>query len=162
MIIVSDASPLINLARIGTLGLLRQLYGKISIPQAVWYEIVVEGAGRPGADEVERADWIETHVVCNESLVQALREDLDAGEAEAIALGLEIQAGLLLMDEHRGRESARHLGLSPVGLIGILIEAKRRGLLPGVRDSLKRLRNEAGFRLNETLFQRVLQDQGEA
>jgi predicted nucleic acid-binding protein len=116
--IVSNASVLINLVRIGKLGLLHQLYGELVIPEAVWKEVVIEGAGQPGADEVKAATWIKMHPVTNRQLVQALRQDLDAGEAEAIALTLEIEAGLLLMDERLGRETAHHLGLRYMGLMG--------------------------------------------
>jgi hypothetical protein len=90
VIVVSDASALINLARIGELDLLRRLYSGLVIPQAVWREVVVEGAGQPGADEVDAASWIEAKEVTNEHLVRALRQDLDAGEAEAIVLALEL------------------------------------------------------------------------
>jgi predicted nucleic acid-binding protein len=87
---------------------------------------------------------------------------LDAGEAEAIALALEIGAELLLMDDRLGRESARHLGLHYTGLIGVLIEARRKGLIRAVKPHLDALRDIAGFRLRETLYLRVLQDEGEA
>lgn len=159
---VSDASPLINLARIGSLDLLRQLYSRIALPEAVRLEVVVVGAGRPGSSEVEAADWIDLCVVHNIQLVQALQEDLDAGEAEAIALAVESGADLLLMDEHRGRETARHLGLRPFGLVGVLAEAKHAGLLSSVRLALDRLRDVAGFRVHPALYDRVLQDEGEA
>ena len=115
MSVVSNASPLINLARIGKLTLLHDLYGELIVPEAVWQEAVVEGAEQPGADEVESATWIKTQAATNRQLVNALQQDLDAGEAEAIALTLEIGAELLLMDEHLGRETARHLGLCYVG-----------------------------------------------
>lgn len=82
MRIVSNASPLINLARIGKLDLLRELYGKLLIPEAAWREVVVDGAGQPGADEVEGAVWIERRVAKNKQLVQALLQELDAGESE--------------------------------------------------------------------------------
>jgi predicted nucleic acid-binding protein len=65
----------------------------------------------------------------NRQLLRVLQQELDAGEAEAIALTLEIEAKLLLMDERVGRETARHLGLRYTGLIGVLIEAKHKGLL---------------------------------
>jgi len=84
MKIVSNSSPLINLARIGKLGLLRELYGELIIPEAVWHEVVVEGSGQPGADEVKGADWIKAQVVTNRDLKRALQQELDAGEAEAI------------------------------------------------------------------------------
>lgn len=96
MSIISNASPLINLARIRQFHLLRQLYSEIIIPAGVWREIVVEGSGQPGAEEVKAADWIKTETVQNEKLVHALRQELDAGEAEAIALAVEKRAELLL------------------------------------------------------------------
>lgn len=161
MIVVSDASPLINLARIGELGLLRQLYGEIVIPQAVWQEVVVEGAGQPGADAVGKASWIRAQEVTNEHLVRALRQDLDAGEAEAIALALELEAPLLIMDERLGRQTAGHLGVRYLGLIGVLIAAKRGGLIGAVRPRLDVLRDKAGFRVSDALYQRILRDQGE-
>ena len=162
MKVVSNASPLINLARIGELDLLYRLYEEIAIPEAVRYEVVIEGVGRPGAQKVEKADWIHSRATTHAVLVRALRENLDAGEAETIALGLEIEADLLLMDEHQGRESARHLGLRVTGLIGVLIEAKHRGLIDSVRTLLEKLREVAGFWIDEELFQRVLQDENEA
>ena len=162
MTVVSNASPLINLARIGQLELLRELYGILVIPEAVWLEVVVEGTGQPGWDEVKAATWITTQAVVNKRLVQALQQDLDAGEAEAIALAVETEAELLLMDERLGRESARHFGLRYVGLIGVLVEAKRKGLVRAVRPYLNELRDIAGFRIRDTLYIRVLQDEGEA
>ena len=162
MRIVSNASPLINLARIGRLDLLCQLYGELTIPEAVWHEVVVEGAGQPGADEVKAAGWIRTQAIANRPLVRALQQELDAGESEAIALVLEIGAELLLMDEHLGRETARHLGLRYIGLIGILIEARRKGLISAVKPHLDALRDMAGFRVSGALYRQVLQDEGEA
>lgn len=132
MMIVSDASSLINLARIGELNLLRKLYGEIIVPDAVWHEVVVNGAGQPGAETIHAAVWVKRASVKNRYLVQALTQDLDAGEAEAIALALEIKAELLLMDERLGRESAHYFGLHYVGLIGALIEAKHKGLILAV------------------------------
>lgn len=79
MSIVSDSSALINLARIGRLDLLQQLYREVTIPEAVWHEVVVEGAGQVGADIVKDATWIKTRAVTNKDLVRALRQELDAG-----------------------------------------------------------------------------------
>lgn len=117
MIVVSNSSPLINLARIGILDLLTQLYGELTIPEAVWLEVVIHGAGLPGADEVKNAAWIKKKAVSNTQLVAALQQELDAGEAEAVALALEAGADALLMDERLGRETARHLGVRCIGLI---------------------------------------------
>jgi predicted nucleic acid-binding protein len=95
----------------------------------------------------------------NHELVQALRQELDAGEAEAIAL--EIEADFLLMDEHLGREAALHMGVRCIELIGVLVEAKRNGAVGQIRPLLNTLRDVAGFWVSEALYQRVLQDEGE-
>jgi uncharacterized protein len=161
MTIVSNASPLINLAHIGKLDLLHRLYDSVLIPQAVWDEVVVQGAGQPGAEEVSSAPWIRRSVVTNAQLVWALRQDLDAGEAEAIVLALETQAELLLMDERLGRETAHHMGLRYTGLVGLLIEAKHKGFITEVKSYLDALRWEANFRVSNALYRRVLRDEGE-
>ena len=161
MSVVSNSSPLINLARVGRMDILRQLYGKVVIPEAVWNEVVVQEAGQPGADEVREAPWIVKRSVRNRELVLALRQELGAGEAEAIALALEIKAQLLLMDEHLGRETAHHLGLRYTGIVGVLIEAKRMGIIETIRSLLDDLRGEANFRISDALYRRVLEDQGE-
>jgi predicted nucleic acid-binding protein len=162
MSIVSNASPLINLARIGQLGLLQGLYGELVIPEAVWREVVLEGTERPGAEEVRTASWIRVQPATNRELVQALRQELDEGEAEAIALALQVGAEFLLMDEHLGRETAVHMGVRCVGLIGALIEAKRKGLIDRVQPLLDTLQNVAGFWIGQALYRRVLQDENEA
>ena len=92
MSVVSNASPLIGLARIGELELLQQLYRELVIPEAVEHEVVVEGAELPAANEVRKAAWIKTRTVSNKHLVRVLQENLGSGEAEAIALALEIEA----------------------------------------------------------------------
>lgn len=162
MSVVSNASPLIGLARIGELELLQQLYRELVIPEAVEHEVVVEGAELPAANEVRKAAWIKTRTVSNKHLVRVLQENLGSGEAEAIALALETEAELLLLDEHRGRQTALHLGLRYTGLVGILIEAKSKGYIASVKRHLNRLRDIAGFHVSDQLYMRVIQDEGEA
>jgi predicted nucleic acid-binding protein len=161
MNVVSNASPLINLARIGQFDLLHELYSEIWIPDAFRHEVVVESVGLPGADEVESSAWIHTQAIANTALVQALRQELDAGEAEAIALAIERQADLLLMDERIGREVAQHFGVPRVGLIGLLIDAKAKGHVRAVRPWLDALRNDAGFYIAHELTNQILDDLGE-
>ena len=86
MIVVSNASPIINLAVIGKLDLLHQLYGEVCIPQAVRHEIVVLGAGQPGAAEVAGLEWIKVCPVADRTAVVSLCLEIDEGEAEAIVL----------------------------------------------------------------------------
>lgn len=160
--VVSNSSALINLARIGRLELLRDLYGEVCIPEAVWQEAVVKGEGQAGANEIKSAPWIKALRVKNSELVKALRQELDPGEAEAIALTLETQSELLLMDERLGRDTARHLGLAFTGLIGLLVEARRKGLISSIKGELDALRDIAGFRIAESLYWRILRDEKEA
>jgi predicted nucleic acid-binding protein len=161
MIVISDTSPLINLAWIGRFSLLEQLYSSLLIPPSVWQEAVQVGVGQPGSAEIKAANWIQVVEVQNTPLVIALQQDLDAGEAEAIALALEKNADLLLIDERLGRKTASHFGLSYIGLIGVLISAKRRGLLTALKPELDKLRQVAGFYISEPLYHRILEDQGE-
>lgn len=126
MTVISDASPIVNLARIEALQLLPNLYNTVVLPEAVWQEVVIEGEGKPGANRVRTAAWCTKQAVDNRELVRALHQDLDAGEAEALALAVETNESVLLMDERHGRETAEHFNIPRVGLIGVLLEAKRK------------------------------------
>lgn len=161
MIVVSNASAIINLAAVGQLDLLRQLYDKIAIPQAVYHEIAVVGVGQPGATEVQTLEWIETRQVVNRTLVASLQIELDKGEAEAIALAVELKAELLLLDERLGRAVASRLGLKFIGLLGVLIEARGKRLIPAVKPVLDNLITQAGFWVNDQLYAQVLQVVGQ-
>jgi predicted nucleic acid-binding protein len=161
MIVVSDTSPIINLAIVDQLDLLRQLYSKVIIPQAVYNEIVVEGVGQAGAEEIERAEWIEVKTVTDRPMVTALEADLDVGEAEAIVLALELEADLLLLDERKGRVVAERLGIDHIGILGVLIRAKHEKLVPAVKPIIDGLMNKAGFWIGDELYQRVLHVAGE-
>lgn len=103
-VVVSDASPVINLASIDRLLLLRYMFGTILVPATVWSEVV---AGEP----LTRPLWIELRSPTNLLLVEALQLDVDPGEAEAIALAKEVAADLVLIDEKKGRAVAKRLGL---------------------------------------------------
>ena len=161
MKVVSNTSPLINLARIGHLDLLQRIFGRLLIPEAVWHEAVIDGEGQPGAEEIRQADWIEQMIVTNRQLVHSLRQELDSGEAEAIALAIETNADWLLMDERLGRQTAQYFGLKFIGLIGILRVAQQRGEITTLRPFLEQLRDLAGFRISPALFEMVLREAGE-
>ena len=161
MIVVSDSSPLVALSFIRQLDLLQQLYGQVLVPEAVWQELLA-GQSHPGRDAVLNATWIERRSVQNRQLVIALFQDLDLGESEAIALAVETNADLLIVDERLGRRSAQHFGLNIIGVIGVLIDAKHHGLIAEVKPYLDQLRILAGFRISDTLYLRVLADEHEA
>ncbi len=157
MIIVSDTSPINNLAAINHLHLLNQLYGTVFIPEAVYRELTDPNFPVAGATEVQTFDWIQTRAVSDRTLVEALNNELDIGEAEAIALAVEIQADQVLIDERRGRLVANRLNLRYTGILGILVEAKSKGLIAEVRPLLDALINQAGFWVAEPLYNSVLQ-----
>lgn len=161
MIVVSNTSPLVNLAAVGQLDLLQRLYDTVVIPQSVHDEIVIAGAGQPGAIEVATLDWIETRQVAGRNLVASLQLELDDGEAEAIALAVELKADLILLDERKGRVIAARLGLRFIGLLGMLVEAKHRSLISAVRPIMNDLIGKAGFWIGQELYDYILQVAGE-
>lgn len=156
MIIVSNTSPITNLAAIGQFELLHCLYGSIHIADAVWNELHADEYEWPGAVETASAGWIIRHSVSNRPLVNILRRDLDRGEAESIALALELKADLLLLDEKDGRHIAQQAGLTVVGVVGMLLEAKAKGYLTAVRPHIEALRQQAGFYLHLRVYQAAL------
>jgi predicted nucleic acid-binding protein len=161
MIAICNASPLINLAWLGRLDLLHQLYTATIIPEAVRQEVLVAGQGKPGAAEVAAADWLTFASAQNRTLLRALSQDLDLGEAEVIALALEHPADIVIMDERLGRQTAAYFGLRCIGTIGILVAAKRQGFIPAIRPDLERLKYQQGYYISERLYDRVLADAGE-
>lgn len=157
MIIVSDTSPINNLAAVNHLHLLHQLYGTVLIPGSVYRELTDPNFPVAGAAEVQTLDWIQTRAVSDRTLVEALSNELDVGEAEAIALAVEIKADQVLIDERRGRLIANRLNLPYTGILGILVEAKSKGLIAEVKPLLNALINEAGFWVAEPLLNSILQ-----
>lgn len=160
MIVVSDTSPITNLAAIGRLDLLRQLYHNIVIPEAVYSEMVAAGKPVPGAIEVQTLSWIQVQGVKDAQRVYTLQtsqNNIDLGEAEAITLVLELNADLLLMDERRGRVLAQNCGLNVTGLLSVLLQAKRKDLIRLVKPVMDELIEKADFRLNNKLYLTVLE-----
>lgn len=160
---VSNTSPVLNLAIIGRLVLLRERFGELWIPAAVLRELRVE-EGLPGSSAVREArgaGWLRVDEARDQPLVQVLRRDLDAGEAEAIALAVELKADRVLLDEREGREMARSLGLKVTGALGVLLCAFREGKLPSLREAMEELRGRAGFRIGAELFGDLLSESGE-
>ena len=158
----SDSSPLILFARIGTFILLREVFTEIWIAPAVHREVVIEGAGRPGSDEVRAAPWIVDQPFRPPFLPAALTADLDAGEAQTITLAWQVQADLpVLLDDAAARRVGLNLGLRVFGCAGILVEAKRLGLISAVRGPLDRLVG-SGHYLSRVAYQEALGAAGEA
>lgn len=165
MLVISDTSPITNLAAVGQLDLLRALYGQITIPEEVRDELVVGGSGNnPGASEVLSEPWFviaRVDAQRRDQLAQAYPA-LDIGEVAALALQtVERSADLVLLDDKATRTAAATLNLAHVGVVGILLAAKSQSVIPLMRPILDDLRARAGFRLAETTYQDALQRAGE-
>jgi predicted nucleic acid-binding protein len=161
MTVVSNTSPIVNLAAIGALDLLRKLYGTVLIPPAVYAEICSAPMDVPGAAVVRQRTWIQPAEFKPDALTLALSERLHPGEAEAIALASHLSADLLLLDERRARKTALRMRIPILGVLGCLIEAKRLGHVPSVKPLLQALKDTAGFHLADDLAASVLERAGE-
>jgi len=153
------------MSAIGRLALLRELYGTVTIPSAVWQEVVEQGQGRSGAIEVETAcqeGWIEVRAVAASPLLQLLKRDLDDGEAEVIALAIELDAQIVLLDESEARRVADLYKLRKTGVIGVLMRAKREDRIDSLQVELDRLRVGAGFHIQDDLYHKALIAVGES
>lgn len=161
LIVVSNSSPLMNLAIIGQLELLHKLFKNIIIPEEVWIELTVDGKGKPGADAIINSDWIKVVSIHDINLFKLLKQNLDIGEAAAITLALEINAGLILLDEINARYVADIYNLSKAGVIGVLMRAKRSLIINELKPFLDELRNKAGFWIKQNFYEKILIEMGE-
>ena len=99
---------------------------------------------------------METVSPTNAPLLRLLQRDLDEGESAVIALAIERSADLILLDETDARHVAERYGLRKIGVIGVLMRAKREGKMASLQAELDRLRNQGGFWIAERLYQRAL------
>jgi len=160
MPVVSNTSPILNLAVIGLLDLLRIQFGQILIPTEVRTELKAD-TELSGARNIRQAlseGWMREIKVADKALYHSLALELDNGEAAAITCALEQKIGTILMDEHDGRAKARALGLQPLGILGVLLRAKKDGQIPSVKDAMLALRRDAGFFIDDELYQSVLNE----
>jgi len=153
MIVVSDTSPLTALLTVGEADLLLKLFDEVIVPEAVRDELL---RGHPTIPT-----WLRVQAVKNRAEVARFAQTLDNGEAEAIELAKELHADRLLMDERKGRRVASQEGIPVIGLLGIIVLAKRRQLIPSARTLLYRLEQESGVYLSADLMNMALRTVGE-
>lgn len=161
MVVVSDTTTMSNLLIVGHIDLLQKLYGTISIPTAVRDELRNLVSHRTQVDQFLNQPWVTIHSVTQKEYTLLLRQQLDVGEAEAIALAVEMNADLLIVDELKGRAVAKSLGLLVIGTLGILVAAKREGLVSQVGPVLNQLKMNAGFWVSDSLQKQVLESVNE-
>jgi len=151
-LVVADASPLIALSRVGHLEILRVVYREIWVPPEVAREAFTVRAQVP-------PDWVKQRLPAAIP-PRVAAAGLDDGEAQAIALAVEMHAALLLIDERAGRAVAQQMAVPIAGTAAVLARAKVRGAIPSVRPVLDALLAE-GFRMSHAVYERALRLAGE-
>lgn len=160
MIVISDTTPIISLLKINQLELLHHLFGDVQVPDAVYEELISNVKFQKEAEKILRAEYVKKVVVEDKKSVTLLRRatGLDAGESEAIILSDEIKADLLLMDELKGRQVAKQMGLNIMGTVGILMTAFDEELLLAeeIEQCIDVLRSN-GRHISEKLYEQLME-----
>jgi len=161
LIIISDATPLISLAKVDMLDVLGKFYNEVLIPQAVSNEICRNPMFLDEAKMIENCAFIRVITVSNEQSVKILRAaGLDLGESEAIVLADSLPDSLLLMDERKGRQIAQSMGIKITGTLGILLQAKKLGVVEQIKPLLDTLIT-SNIRISESLYHLILEQADE-
>lgn len=153
-VVVVNTTPLIALSLVGQLDLLRLLYQEVLIPPEVRDEVMRGGAHGIGVTELEHADWLRVVELRDPGRADML-SDLDRGEAEVIALALEVRAEAVIIDERLARRHAKRMGLPLSGTLGVLLRAKRKGLIGEIRPFVEQIRR-GGVRLSDAVVEEAL------
>ena len=156
-LVVTDAGPLMALGRQDLLGLLPALFQQVHVPEVVVRECLAH-PDLPDAQRIEAA-LSEGWLLAREASPLDMR-GLDLGERCAIAVALDLGA-TLLVDDRAARRHAEVLGLSVLGTLGVLVLAKRRGLIAEVKPVVQAMR-QGGHFISPSALQAVLQAAGEA
>ena len=151
--IISNTTPILSLLKIDKLNLLKELYGIVIVPFAVYQEIE-EGKEKPYYQDLTSLDWIEIRNIKNPNSREYLI-DLDDGEAEVLVLAKEINADLVILDEIMGRRYAKRFEINLTGTIGILLKAKETGLITSIKNLMSEL-VEKGTWLNPKLISKAI------
>ncbi len=141
--VISNTTPILSLLKIGKLHILKDLYGEIMIPFAV-YEEIEKGKEKPYYQDLRQVEWIKIKLIQNTASKRHLL-DLDKGEAEVIILSEEENADLVIIDELLGRRYAKQRSLNLTGTIGLLLKAKSKGIIPSVKELLFELSKKGSW-----------------
>ncbi len=155
--VIVNSTPLILLASIDMLDLLARLYGKVTIPQAVFNEVTAK-AGSASRALLSRPDWlmIERAPEMPVDYRRLISAKLHIGELEVMALALATGADSLVLDDNAARRTAKYFGLPVTGTLGLLLRAKERGIVPEVKPLVNALLAN-GFRVDDRVVGAVLE-----
>jgi uncharacterized protein len=161
VIIVADTTPLSELAKVGHLNLLQDVFGQVTIPQEVYREVTT--GNHPAVAVVKLATWIQIRPISDTQKLSILQQstNLDLGECAAIVLAEEIGASQILLDELKARQVAKARNLSVIGTIGTLILAKQRGVIVNIKVILDDLIEEGTY-ISKRIYQDALAVAGES
>lgn len=148
-VILSDTSCIILLDKIGELHLLHTLFGQITVTKEIAEEF-----------KNELPDWFKIEQPANKTYQKILEASLDKGEASAIAYAIEQEDCLLIIDDYKGRKYAEQLGLKITGTLGVIIDAKLKGVITSTRPFLDKIK-QTDFRLTDELEKRILEKSNE-
>ena len=152
--VVSNTSPLLNLALIDRLDLLRSQFSGITIPEHVWTELTTGDVGLDSLTELRDDGFLSVVEVEESELFREIAHEIDVGETAAICYAIDADADLLLIDERDGRRAARRHDLTVTGAIGILLRGANTGEV-ALETELDALR-DAGFWISDELYSKVL------
>jgi len=156
--VISNTTPILSFIKLNRLDILRDIYKEIIIPEAV-YEELEKGKHKYYVDFSDES-WIKIFKVRNKNLINQFQDELDKGEAEAIALAIEISADLLLIDEKFGRKIAEKENIKISGTIGVLLKAKKLGIINEVKPLLYELIKKGNY-YKDSFIKIVLNHAGE-
>ncbi len=150
--VVVNTTPLIALAEIGELSLLRKLYSEIYIPTAVFDEIKSE----PAYSEVRNnLDWIHVVEIVDLSKKKMFQTRLHAGEVEVMIYASEVGADLVILDDKLARRTAKYLDLCITGTIGVVLKAKQCGIIQKVRPIINKI-VQNGLYISDELMDQIM------
>ena len=158
--VIVNSTPLSVLCNINKLDILKKLYGEIIIPDAVFKE-VTEKADSACQILKSSLDWIHVKTITNESDKKMYKAKLHAGEVEVMILAQEIEGTtLVIIDDNAAKKTAKYLGLTVTGTIGVLLKAKRSGIISEVYPLLEEIKRN-GFYIDNSLEMLILEQAGE-
>ncbi len=159
--IISNTSPISNLAVINHLDILPILFNEIFISPAVESELLEYEPIKEKIIEAEKSGWLKIIQISNLELVDSLLPNLNIGESESIVVARENNARLLLLDERKATRIASLAGIKTLGVLGVLLYAKSKKIVPEIKPVIDKLIREAGFWIKEDVYLKVLKSANE-
>ena len=158
--VVVNTTPLIALSHVGQFSILKELYGEIIIPEAVYREVSVKSDSICKRMVDSSLDWIRVEKIQNQMAKAMYKTQLHEGEVEVMILSKEIGADVVIIDDANAKKHAKYLGLPVTGTLGVLIKAKQTGHIEALKPILHQM-IEHGIYISNSLVELCLKQVGE-